>query len=285
MNREYLQMLIQMASDSLFSKEPSITTHNAEGAILLQLLFQVYAGTTVLNDFFDDLLSLVYKRMVAQPMHDHLKRHLLSVWLTALAYNPALTLSLLERHQLTGDFFRQVTDPRLTGTFLNTYERKTLIIGLTSALNAEQMPQAMAEHMLGIVQTIIRTLNRLKEQESKALKKQAKKEIKVNENEEDEEEDEEDEESEEEEEDEEVEGSDFESDEGEDMMEHDNDHTQEETKGEEEGKLGTRNEEKKAIEDEKIKEKVAEMEEEDGEGLGFVDSDEEEEDELDEAVS
>ena len=38
-NREYLRMIVQMASESLYSTEPTITVHNAEGAILLQLLF------------------------------------------------------------------------------------------------------------------------------------------------------------------------------------------------------------------------------------------------------
>ncbi len=45
LNRELLVIIVNMASESLFSTEPNITIQNSEGAILFQLLFQVYAGT------------------------------------------------------------------------------------------------------------------------------------------------------------------------------------------------------------------------------------------------
>ena len=63
MNRELLAMVVRMAGESMFAKEPTIAVNNAEGAILMQLLFQVYAGTAVLNEFFVDILQLVIKRM------------------------------------------------------------------------------------------------------------------------------------------------------------------------------------------------------------------------------
>lgn len=47
--------------------------------------------------------------MIAQPMKEHLKRHLLGVWLCALAYNPNLTMAYFEREKLTNEFFNQVT--------------------------------------------------------------------------------------------------------------------------------------------------------------------------------
>ena len=96
MNRELLAMVVRMAGESMFAKEPTITVNNAEGAILMQLLFQIYAGTHVLNEFFEEVLQLVIRRLSSQPMQDYLKRHLLSVFLTALAYNPSLTLQFLE---------------------------------------------------------------------------------------------------------------------------------------------------------------------------------------------
>ena len=87
MNREYLKILVIMANEALFTTEPKVTVHNAEGAILLQLLFQVYQGTTILNEFFEEILGIVLRRMNQEPMDKHLKRHLLGVILTALAYN------------------------------------------------------------------------------------------------------------------------------------------------------------------------------------------------------
>jgi hypothetical protein len=167
-----------MSTTSIFSTEPAITVHNSEGAILMQLLFQVYAGTSVLDEFFEGLMNQVLTRMNTQPMQDHLKRHLLSVLLTALAYNANATLCFLSQRGLVDEFFSQLLQDKMCEGFTNVYERKTFIIGLSSALNAQgQLPPAMIGHMLKIIQEIIRMLGRLKAQEAKALKKAAKQEI------------------------------------------------------------------------------------------------------------
>ena len=49
-----------------------------------------------MDEYFSEVLSIVHQRMSATPMHDYLKRHLLSVYLTAMAYNPTITLKFLE---------------------------------------------------------------------------------------------------------------------------------------------------------------------------------------------
>ncbi len=132
----------------MFSKEPAIVVHNSEGAILIQLLFQVYAGTSVLDEFFEALLNQVLTRMNTIPMQDSLKRHLLLVLLTALAYNPNATLTYLNQRNLVDEFFNQVLLDKTCKGFTNAYEQKTFIIGLSSALNAGQLPPAMMGHML-----------------------------------------------------------------------------------------------------------------------------------------
>ena len=38
-NREYLVMLVKMAGEAMFTKEPTMSIHNSEGAILMQLIF------------------------------------------------------------------------------------------------------------------------------------------------------------------------------------------------------------------------------------------------------
>jgi hypothetical protein len=76
-------------------------------------------------------------------------------------------------------------------SFTNVYERKTFILGLTSAFNAEVMPPSMQTHLLKIIQQIIAMLNKLKEQEAKSMQKAAKKEIKASENDDEDDEDEE----------------------------------------------------------------------------------------------
>ena len=89
------------------------------------------------------------------------------------------------------EFFKQLLQDKMCEGFTNSYEQKTFIIGLSSALNAGiQLPPAMIGHMLKIVQEIIRMLGRLKTQEAKALKKAAKQEINQNAEDDDEDEDE-----------------------------------------------------------------------------------------------
>lgn len=56
-------MIINMASASLFSTEPNITVQNSEGAILFQLMFQVYSGSNSLDSDFEQILDLVVRRM------------------------------------------------------------------------------------------------------------------------------------------------------------------------------------------------------------------------------
>jgi hypothetical protein len=73
------------------------------------LLFQTYAGTPALDPYYEEIMNQVRRRMIAQPMKEHLKRHLLGVWLCALAYNPNLTMAYFEREKLTNEFFNQVT--------------------------------------------------------------------------------------------------------------------------------------------------------------------------------
>lgn len=48
-NPDHLAMLVSIANLSLFSKKPTITVQNAEGAVLFQLLFQVYIGANALD--------------------------------------------------------------------------------------------------------------------------------------------------------------------------------------------------------------------------------------------
>lgn len=62
-------------------------------------------------------------------MADHLKKHLIGVFLSSMAYNPSFTITYLEKHQLTKDMIDQLFS--LFQTFVNTYERKLFVIGLS----------------------------------------------------------------------------------------------------------------------------------------------------------
>lgn len=62
---DHMTLLVKMAGEALFGMQPVITIHNAEGAILLQLLFQTYAGTPALDPYYEEIMNLVRRRMVA----------------------------------------------------------------------------------------------------------------------------------------------------------------------------------------------------------------------------
>jgi hypothetical protein len=158
----------------------------------------VYAETTVLHDAFEEILNQVTKRMNSQPMEDHLKRHLVCVFLSAMMYNPNYTLAYCDKNGITIILFDEIFS--LANGFTNLYEKKVFILGLSSALNASPFPQQLATYLQNIIEKIIRMLNSLKDQESKALKKAGRREIKDDDDDEEDSNDEEDDNEDEEEE-------------------------------------------------------------------------------------
>ena len=71
-----------------------ISIHNSEGALLLQLVLQIFKGTSVLNEFVEHALDRVLERLKAESAQSSpsLKKHLLQVFLGALFYNPNAAL-------------------------------------------------------------------------------------------------------------------------------------------------------------------------------------------------
>jgi len=61
-------------------------------------------------------------------MQDHLKRHLLGVFLCAMHYNSTETVNYLEQKGITKNLLDELFT--LAPTFKNTYERKLFVIGL-----------------------------------------------------------------------------------------------------------------------------------------------------------
>ncbi len=100
---EFKETLLTMASEALYVKvEGNSIVHNAEGAILYQLIFQVFADarSSGLDDYFDRILSSVFKRFDQEPCGDALKKQLFNTILCAFAYNPVATFSYMESNSL-----------------------------------------------------------------------------------------------------------------------------------------------------------------------------------------
>ena len=95
-----LEMLITIADKAMFCVEPNITINNSEGAIFLQIILQIFQGTSSLNDYFEHILQRVLERMGGH-VKPSLKRHLLQVFLSALYYNASATIKFMEMKGVT----------------------------------------------------------------------------------------------------------------------------------------------------------------------------------------
>lgn len=58
-----VSMLIRIAIEAMFCMEPNVTVNNAEGAIFLQIIFQIFQGSDILNDWFENILDKVLERL------------------------------------------------------------------------------------------------------------------------------------------------------------------------------------------------------------------------------
>lgn len=90
-------------------------------------------------------------------MADHLKRHLLGVFLSAMIYNSTATINFLESRGLTQLVLSEIFN--LASSFKNTYERKIFIIGLSSMLTAQVLPPVLSQSLLLVVDNVIKMLN------------------------------------------------------------------------------------------------------------------------------
>jgi hypothetical protein len=73
-------MLIRIAIEAMFTVEPNVTVNNAEGAIFLAIIFQIFQGTDILNSFFENIMDKVLERLNGStqlPVKQTLKKHLL----------------------------------------------------------------------------------------------------------------------------------------------------------------------------------------------------------------
>jgi hypothetical protein len=92
-------MLIRIAIEAMFTMEPNVTVNNAEGAIFLQIIFQIFQGTDILNEHFEYILDKVLERLNGSTQLQvkvSLKKHLLQVFLAALYYNNSAAIKYME---------------------------------------------------------------------------------------------------------------------------------------------------------------------------------------------
>lgn len=173
-------MLFRIADQALFSPEANVTTNNAEGAIFLQIVFQIFQGSAVLDEFFVNILDRVIERLNGQTqltVKPVLKKHLLQVFLSAIMYNPSAAIRYLDEKELTKDVIVGLIDIRRE--FRTQYERKMFILGLTRLLNVENAPANISDPhtMAKFIQECLIMLDKVQRKEASKAKKKAQKQI------------------------------------------------------------------------------------------------------------
>ena len=144
-NGQLLAHFVRLAQTSLFSQEAGTSnapstriSNNAEAAILLQLIVQMFEGTQALhNEIFEKILAMTLERIniCAQAEKDLekrllvlLKKHLLGVFLAGAVYSPQATVLFLTQRNLLSGTLNELF--QLAGEYKFEYERKLFIEGL-----------------------------------------------------------------------------------------------------------------------------------------------------------
>ena len=135
---ENVKVVCQMADTALFTNLPNKTINNTEGAMILQLLFQVMTGSEALNQIMAELLERVKFRMEDGQMPIHLKKHILGIFMSAMHYNSTYTLQYLESKQMTAALLEELFKNK--EHFKHEYEKRLFIIGLSRMLQCMELP-------------------------------------------------------------------------------------------------------------------------------------------------
>lgn len=179
-------MLVKIADQAMFTLEPTITVNNSEGAIFMQLIFQIFQGTDMLNQYFEQILTRVLERLYGKtqsPVKQTLKKHLLGVFLSAMIYNASACIKLMEMKGVSKQVMMDIIN--LKNTFKITYEQKCFIVGMTNILGVHDAPDAIKDPstISRLIQEILTMLEKVQKKESKEAEKKAKKQIRQEEDE------------------------------------------------------------------------------------------------------
>jgi len=106
--RESLSVLIEIATLSLYQKEPPIIlSNNAEGGLLMALIFQ-NLNSELVQQCIGEVLTNALSRLRLKPMSPCFQRVLLEIFLSAFILNADLTMQFMVQAQYVDEFFTQI---------------------------------------------------------------------------------------------------------------------------------------------------------------------------------
>ena len=170
-------MLVRIGDQAMFTTESSITYNNTEGAIFLQILFQIYKDTEAMNIYFENILRRVIERMDSKsgPLKQILNKHLMAVFLSAFIYNASATIKFLEMNGLSKRILGGILG--FKKVYKSLYEQKQFIVGITSILVANDAPENIKDPstVSRLMIELLAMLERVQKTEARIEKKKAKK--------------------------------------------------------------------------------------------------------------
>ena len=181
------KVLKESGSDETKTEQARVVTNvlNCEGAILYQILFQVFKGEQILIPYIPKIIEVVVIRMRGEgEMKPYLKHHLFLVILSALYYNAEHTFTALANFQVDAPFFNDLATQ--IPTMKNNYQKKSLVLTLTAMLSTSTvLPPYMAQIIPGLLANLVDILVSIQTAEAKAMKKHFKKDINMDEDDDD----------------------------------------------------------------------------------------------------
>eukprot|EP00357_Protocruzia_adherens_P031356 CAMPEP_0114996878 /NCGR_PEP_ID=MMETSP0216-20121206/14576_1 /TAXON_ID=223996 /ORGANISM="Protocruzia adherens, Strain Boccale" /LENGTH=1103 /DNA_ID=CAMNT_0002361173 /DNA_START=31 /DNA_END=3342 /DNA_ORIENTATION=- len=171
-NQPDLEVLVDIGVNALFSEHASLRESiHSEGAILLQIILQVFEPNCI-QFGVPKIIENVVNRINQGVNSNNLMARLQGVLISAVANNPTLALEGLERTGYTSAFLDTIK--KRTSIFGHIYERKLLVIGLSTLVVQPSVLENIPNEVPPLMEVIINVLQEQKNKETKVTKAQKK---------------------------------------------------------------------------------------------------------------
>mmetsp|Transcript_12871 Transcript_12871/g.21770 ORF Transcript_12871/g.21770 Transcript_12871/m.21770 type:complete len:724 (-) Transcript_12871:115-2286(-) len=175
-----VQMVLKIADLAMFSKERPVNFVNSQGALLLQITLQIFQGTQCINQYFEQVMDRVLKRLSGDGCpkpRDYLKKFLNQVFLAALYYDPSATIKYMEMKQKTKDVLLHLFNNKKK--FKTQFECKSFIVGMAQLMTTFDAPDNIRDPstIAKFIRETMEMLTKIQKREQDIAQKKSKKQI------------------------------------------------------------------------------------------------------------
>jgi len=173
-NKAWIELIINLSVQSMFTTKENIALNNTEGAILAQMLLQSI-GNSALDAYIPVIIEQIVKRLNSPPQAEYLKRELDNAILCAVCNNAQLTLQKIEALKVTEPLFSGIIEH--ANKYKAMYDIKVLVVGFSTLLIQKELPPYLNAVQAKILNTIVTTLQNQAGKDNKHLLKEDKKQL------------------------------------------------------------------------------------------------------------